>query len=163
MPIRYFRDVLTIDQNLISSLNAPYGEIIVLGARQLALLSLSPAYNYIIAADQMTVLPGAGVSLTGSDGNFSPSVTVLASSIDGALTITSVGKSGQDGADGEPGESGVSIDEETGKPILLPGGAGGAGENGEAGAAGGNITIVYASATATPTATSIGGSPARPE
>ena len=157
MPFRYFRDVLTIDQNLISTLPAAVGDTLVLGARQLTLVSLSPLYNYVIAADQMTVVPGAGSSLIGGDGNPSPSVTVLASSIDGALTINSVGRQGEDGADGEPGESGVSIDEETGKPILLPGGAGGAGENGESGSPGGNITMAYASATVTPTATSTGG------
>ena len=89
------------------------GDTLVFGARQVALLSLSPPTDYEIAAEQMTVVPGAGTSLTGSDPNPSPSVTVLANSIEGAP-----------------------------QPCCL-GATAGIGEDGEAGAPGGNITISY--------------------
>jgi len=153
--IRYFRDALTIDQTLISTLNAFGGDTLVLGARELALVSLSPNFNYIIAADHLTA--SAAIVLAGQDGNPSLSVTVLESRIDGALNLTCAGMPGEKGADGEPGESGITDNPEGGRPIVLPGGAGGPGENGEAGAPGGNLTISYTSAGVTPVGSSPGG------
>lgn len=151
--VRYFRDVLAIDQNLIASLNARYGDTLVFGARQVTVLSLTPYYNYVFAADRITVAGGA-ISFTTA----TPSaVTVLAANIDGPLSITCAGTRGAAGADGEPGESGITDNPEGGRPIILPGGRGGNGEDGEPGEAGGNVVIAYTTASATPTGAAPGG------
>ncbi|MGJ5815318.1 hypothetical protein [Paludibaculum fermentans] len=156
--IRFFRDTLTIDEGVPASLQAKPGDTLVLGARQVTLVTLRPDFNYVIAAEQLAVVPNAGTSLVGVAGNPSPAVTVLARVITGApLAITAAGLVGVDGANGEPGEGGIIHPEGGGKPVLLPGGAGGDGENGGNGGRGGSILIRFASATPSPTGTAPGG------
>lgn len=151
--VRYFRDALIIDRNLISNLKASPGDTIVFGAREVTLASLASGFDYVIAAERMSVAPNAATAIGGNT-----FTTVLAASIDGALNITSMGEEGMYGADGEPGESGEVIDDtEGGRPIFLPGGAGGNGANGEPGGPGGTVTVRYVSATETPTASAPGG------
>lgn len=151
--VRHFRDNLTIDLDLISRLGARAGDTLVLGARQAVLSALVPYFDYVIAVDQLTVPASAGTNVSG-DG---VDVTVLARNIEGALNIISAGVDGSDGVDGEPGEPGMIEEDPRGKPVLGPGGNGGAGGNGDAGGAGGRITILYASASQTPTGSAPGG------
>lgn len=156
--IRFFRDTLSIDDSVPASIHASAGDTLVLGGRQVTLITLRPEFNYVIAAEQLAVVPNAGTSLVGVGGNPSPSVTVLARVITGApLAITAAGMVGDNGANGEPGESGIEHPEGGGKPIVLPGGAGGDGENGGNGGSGGKILVRYASATPTPSGTAPGG------
>lgn len=155
--VRYFRDSLTVDQNLIYGLSPQPGDTLVFGARQVILSALVSTYDYVIVADKLTVAPNAPTSLTGQDGNPSPDVTVLAGNIEGVLQLKCAGMNGEDGAAGEDGESGVTDNPEGGRPIILPGGAGGNGENGTDGGAGGKITVFYGSATQAPTGTAPGG------
>jgi hypothetical protein len=150
--VRFFRDSLTIDQGLISSLGANTWDTIVFCARQVVLSGLLPNHDYVIAADELTVVPNAATSLMGS-----PSITVMALNINGQLQITSAGIPGEDGAKGENGESGIEHPEGGGRPILLPGGDGGDGGDGADGAPGGTVTIHYASAIDTPTGSAPGG------
>jgi hypothetical protein len=95
---RFFRDALSIDQNLIAMLNPHPGDTLVLGGRQVTLSALLPAYNYVIAADQLTVAPQAATSITGVGENPSPAVTVLAGAINGLLSITCAGAPGKTGS-----------------------------------------------------------------
>ena len=156
----YFRDTLQINLNTIRALNAPGGATIVFGARSITLSELVSGYSYVIATDELTVAPGVAASIENSDATTPTSVTVLARKIDGALHVSAAGIDGEDGADGEPGESGIVDDpsDAPGRPpVRLPGGAGGNGGNGGNGAPGGNITVRFALATATPTAAAPGG------
>jgi hypothetical protein len=150
--VRFVRDSLTIDHGLISSVSSNISGTIVFCARHVVLAGLSPSHDYVIAADELTVVPNAATSLEGS-----PSVTVMALSINGPLQITSAGIPGDPGSDGENGESGIERPEGGGRPILLPGGDGGAGGDGSDGMPGGTITLHYASATDTPTGSAPGG------
>src|SRR4029450_544659 len=128
--VRFFRDRLKIDFDLITRLAVPGTGTLVFGAREVELVALLPSYEYLIAADRLTVPPQAGTSLVGD----ALKVTVLALDIAGALQITCAGSDGPDGADGEPGESGVETGSDDsgplGKPVILPGGRGGAGGGG---------------------------------
>ncbi|MGC4049817.1 MAG: hypothetical protein QM757_09925 [Paludibaculum sp.] len=156
--IRFFRDTLTIDESVPASIHANPGDTLVLGGRQVNLITLRPDFNYVIAAEQLTVVPNAGTSLVGVVSNPSPSITVLARGINGApLAITSAGLVGEDGANGEAGESGLIHPEGGGKPVMLPGGNGGDGENGGNGGRGGTIRIRFASASSVPTGSAPGG------
>ncbi|HEU4688201.1 MAG TPA: hypothetical protein VFS23_07580 [Vicinamibacterales bacterium] len=151
-PIRFIRDSLVIDEALISRVGENTGARIVFCAREVALAGLSPSHDVLIAADELKVEANAATSLVGS-----PSVTVLAARIDGALQITSAGVPGEAGLDGEPGESGVIEDEAGGRPMIGPGGPGGPGGDGGAGTAGGTIKILYGSTAHTPTGSAPGG------
>jgi hypothetical protein len=150
------RDTLTLDESTIMALNAAGGDTSVVAVRDLTLSALlASSFNYIIAADTMTVVPGARTSMTGGPG---PAVTILARTIGGApLSITSAGSPGEDGTPGEPGESGIEQQDGGGKVILLPGGAGGNGGAGGSGGPGGAITIRYAVASFPPTGSAPGG------
>src|SRR5687767_1064690 len=81
----YFRDTLLINPNTIRTLNAPGGATIVFGARSITLSELVSGYSYVIAADELTVPPGAAATIANSDSTTPLSVTVLARKIDGAL------------------------------------------------------------------------------
>ena len=154
----FFRDTLQINLNTIRALNAPGGATIVFGARSITLSELISGYSYVIAADELKLPPGASAAIQNGDASAPASVTVLARKIDGALRVSVTGVAGEAGADGEPGESGIEpSDQPGGKPVVLPGGNGGNGEDGENGGPGGNITVRYASATATPTGAAPGG------
>jgi hypothetical protein len=158
--IRFFRDSLTIDQDLIATLGAQPADTIVFGARQVNLSALSPLFDYVIAADEVTVQPAAGTALKGENANASPDVTVLAATITGALQITCSGGDGEDGADGLDGDSGIIDDPDSspGKPPpAVPGGDGGNGGNGGNGAPGGTITVHFTSAAQAPTGSAPGG------
>jgi len=155
--IQHFRDTLTIDQGTILALTVQGGDTIVFGARSITLKALVSGFSYVIAADELNVAPGAVTAITTDNPEAPSSITVLARTINGALNLACSGGAGDNGADGEPGESGVETDPETGRPVILPGGAGGNGENGGDGAPGGNITVRYAAATTTPTGTAPGG------
>ena len=150
--IRFFRDSLTIDDSLISRVGANTWDTIVFCARHVVLSGLLPNHDYVIAAEELTVVPSAATSLLGS-----PSVTVMAVHVNGPLQVTSAGVPGEDGAAGENGESGIEIPEGGGRPTLLPGGDGGDGSDGGDGAPGGTVTIQYASATDTPAGSAPGG------
>jgi hypothetical protein len=93
--IRFFRDRLTIDLDLIAELAIPGTGTLVFGAREVELAALSPSYEYVIAADDLTVPASAGTSLVGD----SPKVTVLALAISGTLQITCAGFDGANGAE----------------------------------------------------------------
>jgi prefoldin subunit 5 len=155
--IRFIRDSLTIDQNLISNLHARPGDTLVIAGRQVTLSTLLPAFDYVIAADQLILASTARISLTGVLGNPSPAVTILARNINRALAVTAAGMAGKNGANGENGESGIEQPDGGGKPIIGPGGNGGNGENGGKGGDGGSITIRYFSAPQPPAGTSPGG------
>jgi hypothetical protein len=88
--IRFFRDRLTIDLDLITKLAVPGTGTLVFGAREVELAALLPSYHYVIAADHLTVPPHAGTSLVGD----SPKVTVLTLDIAGALQVTCAGFDG---------------------------------------------------------------------
>jgi hypothetical protein len=155
--VRFFRDRLTIDLDLITKLAVPGTGTLVLGAREVELAALSPSYHYVIVADHLTVPPHAGMSLVGD----ALEVTVLALDIAGALQLTCAGADGTDGADGEPGQGGADTGSDDsgplGKPVILPGGDGEPGGDGGDGAPGGTITVHYASATQPPTGAAPGG------
>lgn len=161
--IRFFRDTLSVDPNLIAGLQAAGGDTLVLGARQVTLDVLQPDFNYVIAAEQLTVSAGAATTLRGVGGNPSPAVTVLARTIAGApLNITAAGLIGEHGQNGEPGFSGIERPEGGGKPILLPGGDGEAGGDGGNGGRGGRITIRFADASVQPVGAAPGGAGGAP-
>ena len=44
--VRFFRDSMTIDQNLIAGVNPHPGDTLVFGARQVTVSTLLPAYDY---------------------------------------------------------------------------------------------------------------------
>ena len=155
--IRFVRDTFTIDQSVISALNARAGDTLVLAGRQVTLFTLVPEFSFVIVADQLIVAPQARTALTGVVGNPSPSVTVLARNIDGPLAVTTAGMVGIDGANGANGESGIEHPEGGGRPIIGPGGNGGDGADGGKGGNGGNLTIRYFSAAQTPTGSAPGG------
>ena len=145
--IRFTRDTLNIDRNVISALHARPGDTLVLAGRQVTLFTLVPEFDFVIAADQLILALQAGTNLTGVPGNTAPSVTILARTINGALTVTAAGMVGINGANGEDGESGIERpDGGGGRPIIGPGGAGGDGKDGGKGGDGGNILIRYFSA-----------------
>ncbi|MFT4218811.1 MAG: hypothetical protein QM619_16740 [Micropruina sp.] len=173
---RFFQDVLTIDAGVPAALQASGGDTLVLAGRLVTLTGLVSGFNYVIAADQLTVADDAALSVFGVTG---PSIGVFAREILGApLAITSTGADGADGAPGEPGESGIvrpgegsqdpqhGIDDGGpgrpphmggGRPVLLPGGDGGPGGDGDNGGNGGDITVRYHHAEHPPTGASIGG------
>jgi hypothetical protein len=151
---RFFRDVLSIDQNLIAMLNPHPGDTLVLGGRQVSLSALLPAYNYVIAADQLTVAPQAAISITGVGENPSPVVTVLAGAINGLLAITCAGAPGKTGATGAPGQNG---DTGGGHHPLNEGGVGQDGQDGGRGHPGGNVIMHFVSTTQAPVANTPGG------
>jgi len=155
--IRFVRDTLNIDQSVISALNARAGDTLIFAGRQVTLSTLVPEFDVVIAADHLIVPLQAHTTLTGVVGNPSPSVTILARTIDGVLAITAAGMVGIDGTNGANGVSGIESPEGGGRPIRLPGGNGDAGTDGGRGGAGGNITIRYFSASQTPTGSAPGG------
>lgn len=54
--IRHFQDELTIDPALPGRLGAAEGgDTLVLGGRLITLAALTPSFNYVIAADRLTV------------------------------------------------------------------------------------------------------------
>ena len=158
--IRFFRDSVKVDDDLIfslaESLKASGGDTMVIGARQVTLSALAPHFHYVIAADELTVEPAARTSMTGA----SRMVTVLANSISGVLAITCAGGPGEPGLDGEDGESGI-LDEPDGerprKPVIGPGGNGGNGGPGFPGEPGGLVKVHYAFAAQAPAGTAPGG------
>lgn len=161
--IRFFRDTLSVDQSLISALQAAVGDTLVLGARQVTLQALQPEFNYVLAAEGLTVAAGAATMLRGVGGNASPEVTVLARTITGApLNLTAAGLIGEHGENGAPGFSGIERPEGGGKPILLPGGDGEPGGNGGNGGRGGRITVRFADASAQPVGSAPGGAGGAP-
>ncbi len=90
--VRFFRDTLSIDSSVSSLMQAQPGDTLVLAGRQVTLVGLLPDFDYVIAADQLIVAAGAATTLRGVGGNPTPSVTVLARSIEGApLAITAAG------------------------------------------------------------------------
>jgi hypothetical protein len=155
--IHFVRDTFNIDQSVISALNAQAGDILVLAGRQVTLFTLVPEFDFVIAADQLIVAPQARTALTGVAGNPSPSVTVLARNIAGALAVTAAGMVGINGANGADGESGIEPRDGGGRPLFLPGGSGGDGADGGKGGNGGSLTIRYFSAAQTPTGSAPGG------
>ena len=86
--IRFFQDVLTIDQDLITMLNPQADDTIVLGGRIVTLSGVLPKYNYVIAADELTVLSNVATPPFDDPG---PVITVLAGSIKGVLAAASQG------------------------------------------------------------------------
>lgn len=155
--IRFIRDTLNIDRNVISSLQAKPGDTLVLAGRKVTLFTLVPEFDYVIAADRLILAPQAGTKLTGVPGNTSPSVTILARSINGALAVTAAGMVGKNGGNGANGESGIQHPDGSGKPVVGPGGDGEDGENGGKGGDGGKILIRYFSAPQPPTGAAPGG------
>ena len=157
--IRFIRDKVSIDQNLISSLKGHAGDTLVIAARQVTLSALLPQFDYVIAADELIVAPQAVTSLTGVIGNPSPAMSILARSIKGTLVVNAAGMVGLNGAKGADGASGIEPAPKKGdKPIIGPGGDGENGADGGNGGNGGNVLIRFSSASQTPTGTAPGGS-----
>src|SRR4029450_5294994 len=98
--VRFFRDRLKIDPDLITRLAVPGTGTLVFGAREVELAGLLPSDEDLIAADRLTVPPQAGTSLVGD----ALKVTVLALDIAGAVQIPWAGSAGPGGAGGGPGE-----------------------------------------------------------
>src|SRR5262249_60468034 len=125
---------------------------LVLGAANCTLISLSPAFNYIILAD--TLVTGSFTIALTAIGDPGPSISVFANSI---LSMLDIKVAGAPGADGEPGAKGDDGDIVGHPPKRLPGSPGDPGGNGDDGGQGGTITIRYASASIPPTASAPGG------
>src|ERR1700730_1261941 len=111
--IRFFQESLSINNNIADLLaHAPPpltvhpGDTLVLGARQCSITALPGDYHYVIAADKLTLAGIPFLTVNGTTGNPSPSVTVLAIEIDGPFDLVSTplpGATGQNGSDGEDG------------------------------------------------------------
>lgn len=110
--VRLF-DPLCLDGALISILNGAGlqpnpGDTIVLGAKDLTIQAstLPGDYNYVLVAETFTMNqagPSGSLALTGTALNHSPSMTVLADQIQGALKLSCIGQKGKTGATGKPG------------------------------------------------------------
>ena len=157
--IRFFRDSLTLDSNLLAKLtnaglNPSPGDMLVLGAPQCTVTTLPGNYNYTIVADKVTL--SSNPTLCGVAPNVSPSVTIYATDVEGDLVCC--GAAGAPGAAGARGEDGTMMYNDLHKPIgLSPGTPGSNGGDGGPGSPGGKAIIYYCSATRPPTAAAPGG------
>jgi hypothetical protein len=162
--VRFFRDSLTLTNNLSALTNAGVtlqpGDMLVLGARLCTIMALPGDFNYVIGADKL-MLGAEGVVVSGTAGNRSPNVTLLAAEIDGLFNLERFdlecramdGVPGNPGAPGEDGE--VVLDH--GKPKFTPPTPGGRGGPGGAGSPGGAVIVHYCTALQPPVATARGG------
>jgi len=63
--IRHFQDELTVDAGLPARLGASGGQTLVIGARLMHLEALTFGFDYVLAADQLTVADDAVLAVTG--------------------------------------------------------------------------------------------------
>src|SRR5215471_4129364 len=157
--IQFFRETLSLNDGLATTLkdagfDPKYGDTLVLGARDCTILSLPSAFDYVIAADRLTLTLGS-IRLQDSLPRRC-CITVLAGKIDGGFNIVSKGTNGDPGArgaDGNPGDIVIV----NGKPQRLPGEDGENGGDGEDGLVGGVVRVHYVEAAVAPTASAPGG------
>jgi hypothetical protein len=157
--IQFFRETLTLDAHLTDprqteGFRPQHGDTLVFGARECTIHSLPSDYDYVIAADRLT-LPSGSITLQDPLHRLC-GITVLAGVIDGPFNVMSKGTNGESGEPGEPGEPG-DIEIVNGKPHMTPGGDGGSGGPGSDGDPGGVIRIHYSDASVPPTASAPGG------
>ena len=157
--MRFFREILSLNDGLTAMLKGAgfdprHGDTLVFGARDCTILSLPSDYDYVIAADRLTLTLGS-IKLQDTVPR-QCCITVLAGKIDGAFNIVSKGTNGDPGApgtDGKPGDV-VIIN---GKPHILPGENGENGGDGEDGHVGGVVRVQYCEAAVPPVASAPGG------
>jgi len=160
--LSFFRDTLALDSNLVTLLsNAKLtpkpGDTILLGARNCTISTLPGDFNYVIAADKLSLKDATSLKIGGTSNNKSPSITILAVEIDGAFNLAASGLDGTPGAHGIKGEDSeiITLD---GKPRgSIPPEPGGPGGNGGHGSPGGRAVIHYAVAAQAPVASAPGG------
>lgn len=158
--VAFFRDSLTLDNSLPALLAAAKLTIkprdtLVLGARLCTIAALPGDFNYVIGADNLTVATPA-LTVNGTGSNPSPTVTILAVEINGALNLDCRGAAGAPGTPGVRGDDG-GIEIINNKPKKFPPTPGGNGGNGGAGSRGGVATVRFCIALQPPVATARGG------
>ena len=160
--LSFFRDTLALDSDLVTLLsNAELtpkpGDTIMLGARNCTISTLPGDFNYVIAADKLSLKDATSLKIGGTSNNKSPSITILAVEIDGAFNLAVSGLDGTPGAHGIKGKDSEIItfgDKPKGSIPPEPGGPGG---NGGPGSPGGRAVIHYAVAAQAPVASAPGG------
>jgi hypothetical protein len=84
--VRFFRDSLTLDNNLVAllasaKLTVRPGDTLVLGTRLCTIGALSGDFNYVIGADELTLAAPSPLQVVGTGSNRSPVVTILAAKV----------------------------------------------------------------------------------
>ena len=107
--LSFFRDILALDSDLVTLLsNAELtpkpGDTIMLGARNCTISTLPGDFNYVIAADKLSLKDATSLKIGGTSNNKSPSITILAVEIDGAFNLAVSGLDGTPGAHGIKGK-----------------------------------------------------------
>jgi hypothetical protein len=102
--IQYFREILMLDDRLTDPRRtagfAPqYGDTLVFGARECTIHSLSSDYDYVIAADRLS-MPSGSITLHDTL-HRQCGITVLAAVIDGAFNLIAKGTTGEPGLPGD--------------------------------------------------------------
>src|SRR5882724_517456 len=92
----FFRDSLALGSNILDLLKTSNvipqeGDTLVLGARHCTISTLPADFNYVIAADKLSLSAGSSLTLTGTTNNTSPNVTILAVEIDGPFNLVCAG------------------------------------------------------------------------
>ena len=160
--LSFFRDILALDSNLVTLLSKAKltpkpGDTIMLGARNCTISTLPGDFNYVIAADKLSLKDATSLKIGGTANNKSPSITILAVEIDGAFNLAASGLDGTPGAHGIKGKDSEIItfgDKPKGSIPPEPGRPGG---NGGPGSPGGRAVIHYAVAAQAPVASAPGG------
>jgi hypothetical protein len=160
--LSFFRDTLALDSDLVTLLSKAKltpkpGDTIMLGARNCTISTLSGDFNYVIAADKVSLKDATSLKIGGTSNNKSPNITILAVEIDGAFNLAASGLDGTPGAHGIKGKDSEIItfgDKPKGSIPPEPGGPGG---NGGPGSPGGRAVIHYAVAAQAPVASAPGG------
>src|SRR6478609_812613 len=147
--LNFFRDTLALDSNLVTLLsNAKLtpkpGDTIILGARNCTISDLPGDFNYVIAADKLSLKGATSLKIGGTANNQSPSITILAAEIDGAFNLAVSGLDGTPGAHGVKGKDSESIIIGGQPRGSIPPEPGGPGRNGGPGSPGGRVVIHYA-------------------
>jgi hypothetical protein len=160
--LSFFRDILALDSDLVTLLsNAELtpkpGDTIMLGARNCTISNLSGDFNYVIAADKLSLKDATSLKIGGTSNNKSPSITILAVEIDGAFNLAVSGLDGTPGAQGIKGKDSESITVGGQPRGSIPPEPGGPGRNGGPGSPGGRAVIHYAVAAQAPVASAPGG------
>src|ERR1700730_7429003 len=109
--VRFFRDSLILDNNLpallaSAKLTIQPGDTIVLGARLCTISALPGDFNYVIGADKLSLALPSPLNVSGTAGNRSPNVTILAVEIDGPFSLACRGMDGAPGSSGLRGSDG---------------------------------------------------------
>ena len=164
--ISLFTESLVLNNNIIALFGIPLpgkgqlptprpGDTLVLGGHQCSITALPGDYNYVIAADTQTLTGISTLVVTGTAGNPSPNVTVLAVEIEGAFELESRALPGVPGAHGANGTDGKGT--VTGGKQEDPPTDGEDGTAGGPGSPGGTAVIHYCRASQPPGAVALGG------